>query len=938
MTDINPSMNIKFRFFAIAALTVVYFGAAKVGLLLAVVNNNVSIIWPPAGIALAALLLYGARLWPGVFIGCFAATYSTGAPLLFCFIAAFGSTAEALAGIWLLRRAVDFHISLDRTIDVLSFLLFGVLLSTTVSASIGVSGLCYSGLSTWSEFGGNWLVWWLGDAAGVLVITPLVLTSSNQAKINIPAGKMLETATLFSGVTFFAIFISGGYITSNIAAHLSYLVFPFVIWAALRFGQTGVTATIFLTASVTIYGAAKYYGPFDTRSLNVYLTYLYIFIAASSATGMLLAAIIAERRKADEALRQSEEKYRAVVENSIVGITVSNKAGNYIFTNKMFESMLERRGIDLAKMDPLLIVHPEDQRFMAGRRDSRWSGLPMIEKADFRVINPKGEVFWIEGSGTMIQWQGEPALLNFFYDITDKKRAEEELQTSKENYREIYNAINDSIMIHDVDSGDILEANESTLIMYGYTMEELTKANNLGELMVDEPPYTVELAGEMMKKALESGGHTFEWPSKNRQGDRFWVEVDLKPVVIGGLNRVMAVSRDITERKIAQSEMNQLQAQLQQSRKMEAIGALAGGIAHDFNNILSAIMGYAQLALAKADKDSRQHYHLEQVLAAGNRAADLIKHILSFSRQKEQEKKPVEIASVVKEVLKMLRSTLPSTIEIKTRASVNEGIVLADPTEIYQVLMNLCTNASQAMTDKVGLIEVSIDEVMIDVREIQHYPGLQPGGFVRLCISDNGSGIKPDLLDRIFEPYFTTKEIGQGTGLGLATVHGIVKSHGGMVNVYSEQGHGTTFNVYLPAIEADTGAGAEMEAVIPGGSERILMVDDEISVLNSGKEMLESLGYSVDSRISSLEALESFRKAPFKYDLVITDQTMPKMTGMELARELIRMQPNIPIILCTGFAAGLDEDKARDSGIRELLMKPVLLRQMADTVRKVLDG
>ena len=390
-------------------------------------------------------------------------------------------------------------------------------------------------------------------------------------------------------------------------------------------------------------------------------------------------------------------------------------------------------------------------------------------------------------------------------------------------------------------------------------------------------------------------------------------------------------------RQRAEDERTSLETQLQQSQKMESIGTLAGGIAHDFNNILASIIGFAELSLDEAEKGTLLHSNLEEVLIAGQRAKDLVLQILTFSRQADQEQSPVQVSLVVKEALKLLRASIPTIIEIQENVSSN-AVVMGDATRIHQVLMNLCTNAAHAIGGKGGVLTVHLADVELDSEFILDHTDLKPGPYINLTVTDTGQGMAPDVLDKIFDPFFSTKEKGQGTGMGLSVVHGIVHSHGGTIYTYSEPGKGSTFKVFLPAIERRLKPEDKIERPVPTGTERILLIDDEPAILNMGKQTLESLGYDVVTRTASIEALEYFKAQPDKVDLVITDMTMPKMTGEVLAQELIKVRPDIPIILCTGFSAMIDEQKAMAMGIRAFVSKPVLKREIAETIRSVLDG
>ena len=370
---------------------------------------------------------------------------------------------------------------------------------------------------------------------------------------------------------------------------------------------------------------------------------------------------------------------------------------------------------------------------------------------------------------------------------------------------------------------------------------------------------------------------------------------------------------------------------------MEAVGTLAGGIAHDFNNILSAIIGYTELGLNDAASLPNLKKKLDEILKAGYRARDLVKQILAFSRQADHEKKAIQIKLIIKEALKLLRASIPTTIEIRHNLMSN-AMVMADPTQIHQILMNLCTNAEHAMSESGGILEVSLNNVELDRNFAMRNPEIPPGRYVCLTVSDTGHGMSEELMKRLYDPFFTTKDPDKGTGLGLSVVHGIVKSHGGTISVQSKPGKGASFNVFLPIVEKQIQPGVEIRLQVPTGNERILFVDDEKSIMDLGRQVLEQLGYEVEARSSSIEALESFKAYPDNFDIVITDMTMPHMTGAKLAHELMRIRPDIPIILCTGFSQSINEDQALKIGFRAFIMKPISIEKIARTIRQVLDG
>ncbi len=402
-------------------------------------------------------------------------------------------------------------------------------------------------------------------------------------------------------------------------------------------------------------------------------------------------------------------------------------------------------------------------------------------------------------------------------------------------------------------------------------------------------------------------------------------------------NQVFLSIHDLTRRIRSEKEKLRLEAQLRQAGKMEAMGTLAGGIAHDFNNILSAILGYTELAMGSTEDGTPLHKHLSRILKAGNRARDLVRHILTFSRQEQQELKPTRIGPVVGEALKLLRASIPTTIDIRYRTDDGNTTVMADATQIHQVLMNLCTNAGHAMEEGGGILEICLRQVSMDDTLRNLHPDIRSRRLVRLTVSDTGCGMTPDVMERIFDPFFTTKSRGKGTGMGLAVVHGIVRNHGGVLNVQSEPGKGTVFDIYLPVVNDEIPVEEVVDLLPPTGTEHVLFVDDEIFQVEMWKDALNRFGYTVTGCSSSPEAMELFRQTPERFDLVITDMTMPRMTGDELARAIIAIRPDIPVIICSGYSERLTETWADEIGIRRILMKPVAFSEAARIIRQVLD-
>jgi PAS domain S-box-containing protein len=508
------------------------------------------------------------------------------------------------------------------------------------------------------------------------------------------------------------------------------------------------------------------------------------------------------------------------------------------------------------------------------------------------------------------------------------------LLATTNRYRTLFENAGDAIFVLDF-KGRILDANRIACERLGYSRKDLLNLN-WSDIEATEQN---ENQKNLIDKLRQEGHLIFETAHKRSDGKILPIEMSSCVIEYDREPTILTIARDITERKESEKEKALLQAQLKQAQKMEAIGTLAGGIAHDFNNILTPISGYTELALRKIPEDSKARNNLEQVLTAVQRAKGLVQQILTFSRQEGQQRCSLEIKSIIKETLKLLRASFPSTIEI--RSCINtEGSVIANPTQIHQVMLNLCTNAHHAMRENGGSLEIKLEDVHLTLSESKFAPSLTPGSYVCLTISDTGHGMTREILDRIFEPYYTTKPEGEGTGMGLSVVHGIVKGQGGDITVESEPGKGTVFKVFFPKNQE---INPKKEIIknfvqLPKGNERILIVDDEKTVTDVMEQMLVDLGYRITSHNSSLEALELFRLSPFSFDLVISDMTMPKITGAKLVNEIHRIRPGIPVIMATGNRKEINHEQAKAFGIRFFLLKPPSLEDLSRAVRDVLDN
>ena len=635
-----------------------------------------------------------------------------------------------------------------------------------------------------------------------------------------------------------------------------------------------------------------------------------------------------QRESSENALRKSETKFRKIVEASPMGMHMYSleAGGRLVFTgsNPAADTIL---GVD-------------NKQFIGKTIEEAFPPLTNTEIPDhYRQICDTGSPYrneqvqytdgLINGAFEVNAFQTGPGMMaTMFFDITARKKAEEALRESEERYKTLTNNLHVGIYRNTTGpQGKFIEANPAIVEMFGYQDRDEFKAVNVADLYQnpnDRKDYN--------DKMLNNGSvKDYEVRLKKKDGTLFIGSVSAVAVKDsnGEVKYYDGIIEDITGKK-------EIELQLQQSQKMEAIGTLAGGIAHDFNNILSAILGYTELALIDAESESPLYQSLQEIFRAGERAKDLVKQILTFSRQAEQESKPVLLNPISKEVIKFLRASLPTTIDIQQEI-MSESLVMADPIQIHQLLMNLCTNAGHAMGEKGGTLTVKLLDTYLDEEVLVEHPELKPGPYIELTISDTGHGIPAHLIDRIFDPFFTTKEKGEGTGMGLSVAHGIVGSCGGKIIATSELGKGTTFQIYIPTVQRDEPNIPINGEQAPAGTERILFVDDEIPLVDIGKQIIESLGYKVTTRTSSLEALELFRAKPDGFDLVITDMTMPNMTGDILAKEIIRIKPDIPVILCTGYSARITQQQATSMGIRAFVSKPVIRKDIADTIRCVLS-
>ncbi len=783
----------------VALLAALYFASAKLGFFAAAAHGVVSSAWPPSGIALAALVLLGVRFWPAVALGAFLANATSGVPVAGAAAIAAGNTLEAVAGTWLLAHVAGFRPALDRVRDVLALAGLAAIVSTTVSATIGVASLAASGAGASDRFATLWLSWWSGDAIGDLLVAPLMLTWATAAR-RMPTVREAAEALLLAAVT---VALTIGLFEARFA--YVYAIFPAVLWTALRFGPRGAATASALVSVLAVSYTVRGVGPFTRSSAVNNLFQLQTFMGLLALTALVVAAVMWERTAAEAALRQEQGEAAEVLQFAPVGIYRASWDGMILFANPTLAHILGR----------------ESPHELIGR-------------------NLATDVY--------ARPEDRPALLARF-ETTDEAR-----------------------------------------------------------------------------------GLEVRW--KKKDGTPIWVEMYAR------------VIRDTSGRKVGfqgfiyeTTERKQLEDQLRQAQKIEAIGRLAGGVAHDFNNLLTAILGGAELLRDDLPKDDPRGAELDDIMEAAQRGAALTHQLLAFSRKQILEPRVFSLNDLVRNAAKMLGRLIGEDIELISATAPDLGAVEADPGQIEQVLMNLVVNARDAMP-RGGRLTIETANVELDEEYARRRLGATPGPHVMLAVTDTGVGMDEATKARLFEPFFTTKEAGKGTGLGLATVYGIVKQSGGSIWVYSEVGKGTSFKVYLPRVFAEPREHLAPRAAAPRpkGTETILLVEDDLTLRALARRVLSASGYTVVEANSPADAITLCERDGAQIDLLLTDVVMPGMGGVELAERIRRIRANLKVLYMSGYTHGaVSHQQVLPPGVA-YLQKPFTPGKLASRVREVLDG
>jgi PAS domain S-box-containing protein len=759
------------------------------------------IVWPASGFALAALLLFGIDLWPGVALGAFAATQLTSGPLIHSFATAMGNAFEVISAAFLLKRVAGFDIRMERTRDVVAFLLCGGLVGAFASAAFGILGLYVSGIAPPTALYRIWWKWGLGHAMGMVVVTPFVLTVGSWWKMRRAGRSCAEAAALFAllivvgTVSFWS--VDGSWNDYD----LEYLPFPLLVWAAFRFGPPGAAAANLVTSVMAVWGTAAGSGPFASGSSSEDLLLTWSFVAVSAVTTLLLAAVVSEGRRSEDERQKSEDRYRMLIEQAADGIFLTDAKGRCTDVNS--------RGCDLIGMDRAAVLE--------------------MELADFA-----------------------PA--------PDRERI--------------------ASLVRDLAPGKAVMSN---------------------------------------------------WRVRRANGSTFPAEVSAKRLEDG---RIQAFVRDVTERLA-------LEEQLSHSQKMEAVGVLAGGIAHDFNNLLTAIIGHSDFALARLPGEHKVRADIEEVAKAAGRAADLTRKLLAFARKQIVEPKVVVLNDLVGNLENMLKRVLGEKIELLTGATGEPWRVKVDPVQLEQVILNVAINARDAMPNG-GRLVLECGNIHWSSRDNRLEIDMAPGPYATLTVTDTGVGMDAETLSRMFEPFYTTKDRSQGTGLGLAVSYGIVKQAGGYIWATSEPGKGSTFRIFLPRATEQQAfqAAPSEEAAAPesaDGGETILLIEDEPLVRDLAVEVLNSRHYKVLTAKNGEEAIAIARAHPEEIHLTVTDVVLPAMSGKEVAERLKESRPGLKVLFMSGYA----EEQVVHQGVVDrdvaFLAKPFTPSALTEKVRGVLD-
>ena len=932
-----------------ALLAAIYIVAGKLGLALALLNPSATAVWPPTGISLAAVLLFGPRVWPAIFLGAFITNEITAGTVGTSLLIAGGNTLEALIGAALVNRFARGRAVFDAADSTLRFVVLAGLMSTAVSATIGVTTLWVFGLSTGSAYIPTWLTWWLGDAAGAVVVAPVLLLWHRDPHARWQAGRWIELLAL-SGAVLAAAWV----VFAQSAYPIAFLCLPIVAWAAVRFGQREAATATFILSAVAIWQSVHGRGTFGGHTVNEVLLLLQSFMVVTSIVGLTLGASTTGRRIAEHQLQRANDELEARVRARSQELQsahdellatearlkeaqtlahVGSWAWNVADDSEWWSEELYRIcGIEPESFTPsyraFMAMVPADERAAVDAIVHKAFSDHQPFQFEHRIVRPDGSVRVLNSHGQVVVDHGGRVvrMSGASQDITARKMDEEIIRRSESRLQTIIDAEPACVKLVSRE-GILLDMNRAGLEMIGADISGDVRGRPISELI---HPEDLERFLEIHQAAADGRPGRAEFRIRGLDGRERWVDSHLVPFdAPAGADAeeraVLSVTSDVTERK-------RLEDQLRQSQKLEAVGLLAGGIAHDFNNLLTAIGGYTEVVLKTFAEGDARRDDLMEVSKAAERAAALTRRLLAVSRRQVLQPTVLDVNGMVTNVQKLLQRTIPENIEIQPELSPDLDLVRADRGQLEQVVLNLAINAGDAMP-RGGRLRLITQTIDVDEASARRRPAMPPGRYVRLTVSDTGTGMAKETQAHIFEPFFTTKTHGKGTGLGLATVYGIVKQSNGFIWVESELGRGTRFEIYLPAVrdavEPEIPVIAAPRFAI--GSQTILLAEDDGAVRRFARNILANHGYTVLDARDGDEALARAREHTGAIDLLVTDVVMPGLSGRDLAVRLTAERPDVRVLYTSGYSETMIVRAGIEPGLK-LLPKPFL---PADLLQKV---
>ena len=914
------------------ALAVVYFASARLGMLFSVTGSSLSPWWPPSGVANAALIWGGIGFWPAILVGGVVANVWSGLPPAAAIIIAIANTLEAVSGAWLTQRIAPRLIKVERPSDFFAFLFGAALPASLLAASVGV------GLLELVSFGARaeWLyalsTWAIGDWLGIVAVAPLILAWASR-DLREFRNRWIEITVLLGALSVVAwVGFEGGVLSVSAGLPVRWALVPLVAWAAVRFGLRGSSASMLIVAAIATWATVRGHGPLGGLSPLNASWQLGAVLALTSSSAHAIAFLSAARERTMASLEENRQRLHGVVHSAMDAIVTLDAAGLVQAFNPAAEHLFQWHAADVIgqTVEPLIPERSRDahrrgfERFARGAEEGR----TIPHAARLFGLRRDGTEFAAEATASKFEVDGARFYTMIMRDISDRLGAERALRESEARFDSVLASMGDVVWSFSLPDSRLLYCSAAVEGVYGIRRDEMMAG--MRDLLDLVHPDDRDLVRKVRRTLGVEGSARVEHRTVRPDGTVRWLRVrmSLQRDAQGNPIQLEGVTSDITRTR-------DLEGQLRESQKLEAIGTLAGGIAHDFNNILTAIFGNAELAMQDPALSPETHEQVSEIRRAARRARDLAQQILLFSRRRDAtEARAVDLGRATADALRMIRSTVPSTVHIVATPPEGPVVVRGDVTQLHQVITNLCTNAWHAMPDG-GTISVAVTSIDLGVAAADALQ-LVPGAYARLSVSDTGSGMSDEVRRRVFEPFYTTKPVGQGTGLGLSVVHGIIVEHGGAITVQSAPGQGTRFDVYLPVSDLPLSARVETPArSAPAVGSRILLVDDEPSVSRVVAVGLRRQGFRVQVCGNAQEALEVVTPDPSAFDAVVTDLTMPGMNGVELGTCLRALRADLCVILYSGDISSI-EASARAAGIREVLEKPVSLEEMGAAIRRQL--